>query len=30
VFNLADCFITVGAVVLGLSLLGIFKRRQES
>jgi signal peptidase II len=28
VFNIADCFISVGAVVLGLSLLGIFKRRK--
>lgn len=29
VFNLADCFITVGAVVLGLSLLGMFKKRKQ-
>lgn len=30
VFNLADCFITAGAVVLGLSLLGVFRRRQKN
>jgi signal peptidase II len=30
VFNLADCFITIGALLLGLSILGIFGRENVS
>ena len=30
VFNFADSFITIGAVILGLSILGMFRRKAEA